>query len=62
MTLKEKCEALLRDWQKEIKGYNNHQFGRCGADDGTMDHGRYDQLGECMAYLEAILESEQNKS
>lgn len=59
MTLREKCEALLKKWQEEIKEYEaNYQFGKCGADDMTMDHGRYDQLEECVAYLEVILESE----
>ena len=59
MILKEKCIKLLELWKNEIKEYeDNYQFGRCGMDDGTMAHGRYDQLEECVACLEAILESE----
>lgn len=60
MDLKEKCEALLIRWKSEIKYYEDtYQFGRCGADGMTMDHGRYDQLENCAAYLELILESEE---
>jgi hypothetical protein len=60
MVLKEKCEALLRKWQNEINNYEtNYQFEKNGADDMTMDHGRYDQLEDCAAYLEVILESEE---
>jgi hypothetical protein len=59
MNLKEKCETLLKKWKEEIQYYEtNYQFGRCGADDRSMDHGRYDQLEDCAAYLEVILESE----
>ena len=59
MSLKEKCEKLLREWEKEIKEYEaDYQFGRCGADDHSMAHGRCDQLEDCAACLEGILESE----
>ena len=57
MNLKEKCEVLLEKWLDEIKEYEaNYQFGRCGADDGSMSHGRYDQLEDCLISLALILE------
>lgn len=57
MILKEKCENLLKKWQDEIKEYEaNYQFRKCGADDMLMDHGRYEQLEECAACLNIILE------
>lgn len=60
MTLKEKCVKLLIKWQHEINYYEtNYQFGRCGADDMSMDHGRYEQLQDCAAYLQVVLESEE---
>jgi hypothetical protein len=59
MDLQEKCETLLKKWLDEIKNYEDtYQFGRCGTDDGSMSHGRYDQLEDCAAYLAVILESE----
>ena len=59
LSLKEKCTKLLKEWQNEIKKFEaNYQFGRCGTDDRTMAHGRYEQLEECISYLEVILESE----
>jgi hypothetical protein len=62
MNLKEKCEVLFKKWKEEIQTYEtNYQFGRCGADDGTMDHGRYEQLTVCADYLEVVLKLEQKR-
>ena len=59
MSLKEKCEKLLSEWQREIKGFEaNYQFGRCGTDDHSFAHGMCEQLEECATYLEVILESD----
>lgn len=61
LSLRKKCIELLKKWQNKIEEYDaNYQFGKCGADDMSMDHGRYEQLEECAAYLEIILETENN--
>lgn len=43
LTLEEMCIELLKKWKKEIKDFEiNYQFGKCGADDMSMAHGRYE--------------------
>ncbi len=54
--LKEKCQALIKRWNAEIKDFEiRYRFGRCGNDDGSMTHGRYEQLESCTEDLELIL-------
>ena len=49
---------MLGDWKAQEKEWSNTlQIGRCGDDDGSFTHGRYDMLGDCIVDVEYILEN-----
>jgi hypothetical protein len=53
---KDKFEKLLTKWGEKIDHYDKTlQIGRCGDDDYSFAHGKYDMLEDCREELCEVL-------
>lgn len=54
--LSELLSGLLERWDSKYNKWDAAiQIGRCGKDDGTFWHGRFDMLEDCIEDLKNIL-------
>ena len=55
--IREELDNLLKSWKAQEKIFGETlQIGRCGDNDGSFNHGRYDMLQECIIDLDNVLD------